>query len=42
MNKMYGFEGEVTSKYSKEMMRLFTDIFQWCVSQKCKKCDAPH
>lgn len=29
MNKMYGFEGEVTSKYSKEMMTLFTDIFQW-------------
>ncbi|KAJ1470890.1 Metallo-dependent phosphatase-like protein, partial [Baffinella frigidus] len=29
MNKMYGFEGEVASKYSKDMMTLFTDIFQW-------------
>jgi len=29
MNKMYGFEGEVAAKYSKDMMRLFTDIFQW-------------
>jgi tetratricopeptide (TPR) repeat protein len=29
MNKMYGFEGEVASKYSAEMMALFTDIFQW-------------
>ena len=29
--QMYGFEGEVTSKYNKEMMRLFTDIFQWWV-----------
>jgi serine/threonine-protein phosphatase 5 len=29
MNKMYGFEGEVASKYSTEMMALFTDIFQW-------------
>ena len=29
MNKLYGFEGEVASKYSKEMMGLFTDTFQW-------------
>ena len=28
MNKMYGFEGEVAAKYNKDMMRLFTDIFQ--------------
>ena len=26
--QMYGFEGEVTAKYDKDMMRLFTDIFQ--------------
>ena len=29
MNKMYGFEGEVNAKYTKDFMRLFTDIFQW-------------
>ena len=29
MNKMYGFEGEVVAKYGREMMALFTDIFQW-------------
>jgi len=29
MNKIYGFEGEVASKYSTDMMALFTDIFQW-------------
>ena len=29
MNKMYGFEGEVMAKYSREMMALFTDVFQW-------------
>eukprot|EP00287_Rhodomonas_sp_CCMP768_P005404 CAMPEP_0196724084 /NCGR_PEP_ID=MMETSP1091-20130531/6096_1 /TAXON_ID=302021 /ORGANISM="Rhodomonas sp., Strain CCMP768" /LENGTH=498 /DNA_ID=CAMNT_0042066179 /DNA_START=60 /DNA_END=1556 /DNA_ORIENTATION=- len=29
MNKMYGFEGEVISKLGKEIVPLFTDIFQW-------------
>lgn len=27
MNQMYGFEGEVTSKYSKQMADLFTEIY---------------
>jgi len=29
MTHRYGFEGEVAAKYSREMMALFTDIFQW-------------
>mmetsp|Transcript_27320 Transcript_27320/g.55833 ORF Transcript_27320/g.55833 Transcript_27320/m.55833 type:complete len:496 (+) Transcript_27320:210-1697(+) len=29
MNKMYGFEGEVISKFGNAMVPLFTDIFQW-------------
>ncbi|CAJ0862670.1 12041_t:CDS:2 [Entrophospora sp. SA101] len=33
MNKMYGFEGEVNVKYSKEMFELFVETFttQWIV-----------
>ena len=27
MNKMYGFEGEVRSKYSSTMVDLFTEVF---------------
>ncbi|CBH16577.1 serine/threonine protein phosphatase type 5,putative [Trypanosoma brucei gambiense DAL972] len=27
MNRMYGFEGEVTQKYNSEMFRLFTEVF---------------
>ena len=26
MNKLYGFEGEVTSKYSSQMMALFSGL----------------
>jgi serine/threonine-protein phosphatase 5 len=29
MNKMYGFEGEVRSKYSAKMAELFTEIFNY-------------
>ncbi|CAH8434632.1 unnamed protein product [Heterobilharzia americana] len=29
MNRMYGFEGEVKSKYSSQMASMFTDIFNW-------------
>ncbi|CAH8828984.1 unnamed protein product [Trichobilharzia szidati] len=29
MNRLYGFEGEVKSKYSSQMANMFTDIFNW-------------
>jgi len=29
MNKMYGFEGEVKSKYSANMADLFTEVYNW-------------
>ena len=29
MNQMYGFEGEVRSKYSSQMWDLFTELFNW-------------
>ncbi|KAH8850962.1 Serine/threonine-protein phosphatase 5 [Schistosoma japonicum] len=29
MNRLYGFEGEVKSKYSAEVANMFTDIFNW-------------
>lgn len=29
MNKMYGFEGEVRSKYSSQMADFFTEIFNY-------------
>eukprot|EP00096_Caligus_rogercresseyi_P007909 TRINITY_DN2605_c0_g1_i2.p1 TRINITY_DN2605_c0_g1~~TRINITY_DN2605_c0_g1_i2.p1 ORF type:complete len:485 (-),score=166.64 TRINITY_DN2605_c0_g1_i2:883-2337(-) len=29
MNKMYGFEGEVNSKYSSAMAELFTEVYNW-------------
>uniref|UniRef100_A0A914V914 protein-serine/threonine phosphatase n=3 Tax=Plectus sambesii TaxID=2011161 RepID=A0A914V914_9BILA len=29
MNKMYGFEGEVKSKFTPQMAELFTEIFNW-------------
>ncbi|CAL8079473.1 unnamed protein product [Calicophoron daubneyi] len=29
MNRLYGFEGEMKSKYSLEMAEMFTDIFNW-------------
>ncbi|XP_028409082.1 serine/threonine-protein phosphatase 5-like [Dendronephthya gigantea] len=29
MNQMYGFEGEVKSKYSTDMVELFTEVYNW-------------
>ncbi|KAL7060259.1 hypothetical protein AAHC03_09312 [Spirometra sp. Aus1] len=29
MNQMYGFEGEVKSKYNAEMAEVFTEVFNW-------------
>ncbi|KAK0056933.1 serine/threonine-protein phosphatase 5 [Biomphalaria pfeifferi] len=39
MNQMYGFEGEVKSKYSSQLCELFTEVFNWlplahCINQK--------
>lgn len=39
MNQMYGFEGEVKSKYSSQMAQLFTEVFNWlplahCIEEK--------
>ncbi|XP_076463656.1 serine/threonine-protein phosphatase 5-like [Babylonia areolata] len=39
MNQMYGFEGEVRSKFSAQMVGLFTEVFNWlplahCINQK--------
>ena len=39
MNQMYGFEGEVKSKYSLQMFHLFTEIFNYlplshCINEK--------
>jgi len=39
MNRMYGFEGEVTQKYSKKCFDLFTEVFNWlplcaCLNKK--------
>lgn len=33
MNKIYGFEGEVKSKYNETMLRLFTEVF--CLLPLC-------
>ena len=35
MNKLYGFEGEVTSKYSSQMMALFSEVFDWLPLAHC-------
>ncbi|XP_046859960.1 serine/threonine-protein phosphatase 5-like [Xenia sp. Carnegie-2017] len=29
MNQMYGFQGEVKSKYSADMVELFTEVYNW-------------
>lgn len=29
MNQMYGFEGEVKSKYNSQMAEVFTEVFNW-------------
>ena len=35
MNKMYGFEGEVKSKYSSNMVDLFTEVYNWLPLSHC-------
>ena len=35
MNQMYGFEGEVKSKYSATMAELFTELFEWLPLAHC-------
>ena len=35
LNKMYGFEGEVKSKYSSLMMELFSEVFNWLPLAHC-------
>lgn len=39
MNQMYGFEGEVKSKYNTQMMELFSEVFNhlplsYCINKK--------
>lgn len=39
MNQMYGFEGEVKTKYTQQMVELFTEVFNWiplchCINNK--------
>lgn len=35
MNQMYGFEGEVKSKYSMQMASLFTEVYNWLPLAHC-------
>ncbi|CAH1396592.1 unnamed protein product [Nezara viridula] len=35
MNQMYGFEGEVRSKYTAEMADLFTEVYNWLPLAHC-------
>ena len=35
MNEMYGFGGEVRTKYTTEMANLFTEIFNWLPLAHC-------
>lgn len=35
MNRMYGFRGEVTSKYSEQMADLFTEVYNWLPLAHC-------
>ncbi|KAL8600494.1 Serine/threonine-protein phosphatase 5 [Nucella lapillus] len=35
MNQMYGFEGEVRSKFSVQMVGLFTEVFNWLPLAHC-------
>ncbi|XP_026333326.1 serine/threonine-protein phosphatase 5 [Hyposmocoma kahamanoa] len=35
MNRMYGFRGEVTSKYSSQMADLFTEVYNWLPLAHC-------
>ncbi|XP_026468472.1 serine/threonine-protein phosphatase 5-like [Ctenocephalides felis] len=35
MNQMYGFEGEVKAKYTKNMAELFTEVYNWLPLAHC-------
>ncbi|XP_041354405.1 serine/threonine-protein phosphatase 5-like [Gigantopelta aegis] len=35
MNQMYGFEGEVKSKFTSQMCSLFTEVFNWLPLSHC-------
>ncbi|XP_050294825.1 serine/threonine-protein phosphatase 5 [Anthonomus grandis grandis] len=35
MNQMYGFDGEVKSKYSAQMAELFTEVYNWLPLAHC-------
>lgn len=35
MNQMYGFDGEVKSKYSSQMAELFTEVYNWLPLAHC-------
>lgn len=35
MNQMYGFEGEVRSKYTAQMAELFTEVYNWLPLAHC-------
>ena len=35
LNKLYGFEGEVKSKYNSQMMELFSEVFNWLPLAHC-------
>ncbi|CAF4867640.1 unnamed protein product [Pieris macdunnoughi] len=35
MNRVYGFRGEVTSKYSSQMADLFTEVYHWLPLAHC-------
>lgn len=35
MNRMYGFRGEVNSKYSSQMADLFTEVYNWLPLAHC-------
>ncbi|XP_052744035.1 serine/threonine-protein phosphatase 5 [Bicyclus anynana] len=35
MNRMYGFRGEVTSKYTSKMADLFTEVYNWLPLAHC-------
>lgn len=35
MNQMYGFDGEVKSKYTAQMADLFTEVYNWLPLAHC-------
>lgn len=35
MNQMYGFNGEVKSKYTAQMAELFTEVYNWLPLAHC-------